>query len=76
MTSQIAIRSMVKNVRPVVLCLATLLGAGLVEVAAQTATDTGPSQTSGAPVITAKPEHVTVTGGTGSTEIHWDTRNG
>jgi hypothetical protein len=37
--------------------------------------DTEPSQTSGAPVITAKPEHVTVTGASGSTEIHWDTGN-
>ena len=28
------------------------------------------------PVITANPEHVTVAGGSGSTEIHWDTGNG
>jgi hypothetical protein len=29
-----------------------------------------------APVITAKPEHVTLTNGTGSTEIDWDTGDG
>src|SRR5438132_3679060 len=29
-----------------------------------------------APVIAAKPEHVTVAGGRGSTEIQWDTGNG
>ena len=67
---------MVKNVRAGVMCLAALLGVGLVEVAAQAATNTEPSQTSGAPVISAKPEHVTVTDGSGSTEIHWNTRNG
>src|ERR1700687_2073636 len=44
--------------------------------AAQIATDTEPGQTSSAPVITAKPEHVTITRGSGSTEIHWDTGNG
>jgi hypothetical protein len=38
--------------------------------------DTEPSQTSAAPVITAKPEQVTITDGSGSTEIHWDTGNG
>jgi hypothetical protein len=57
--------------------MAAFLGAAaIVQVAAQTATDTESGQTSGAPVITAKPEHVTVTGGSGSTEIHWDTGNG
>jgi hypothetical protein len=30
----------------------------------------------GAPVIIAKPEHVTLTGGNGSSEIQWDTGNG
>ena len=100
MTSQMAVRSVVKNVssrfspacvrgavirwliarcrrvvRAVVMA-AFLGGAGLVQVAAQTTADTELGQTSGAPVITAKPEHVTVTGGSGSTEIHWDTGNG
>ena len=57
--------------------IAAFLGAaGIVQVAAQTATDTEPDQTSGTPVITANPEHVTVTGGSGNTEIHWDTGNG
>ena len=31
---------------------------------------------SGAPVITAKPERVTLSDGSGSTEIDWDTGNG
>ena len=57
--------------------IAAFLGAaGIVQVAAQIATDTEPGQTSGTPVITAKPEHVTITRGSGSTEIHWDTGNG
>ncbi|HJW36991.1 MAG TPA: hypothetical protein VJ420_00050 [Candidatus Udaeobacter sp.] len=57
--------------------IAVFLGAaGIVQVAAQTATDPEPGQTSGAPIITANPEHMTITGGSGSTEIHWDTGNG
>ena len=36
----------------------------------------GAEQSSGSPVITASPEHVTVTDGSGSTEIEWDTGNG
>jgi len=57
--------------------IAAFLGvAGIVQVAAQTATDTEPGQTSSAPVITANPEHVTVTGGSGSSEIQWNTGNG
>jgi hypothetical protein len=84
MTSQMAVRSTGKNVatdfssacvRAVM--MAVFLGAAaIVQVAAQTATDTEPGQTLSAPIITAKPEHVTVTGGSGSTEIHWDTGNG
>ena len=100
MTSQMTVRSMVKNVasnfspacvygavirgpiarrRPVMraVVMAAFLGAaGIGQVAAQTATDTEPNQTSGAPVITAKPKQVTLTGDSGSTEIHWDTGNG
>src|SRR6266404_2130988 len=84
MTSQMAVRSTRKNMATNFssacahgLMIAAFLGAaGFVQVAAQTATDTEPGQTLGAPFITAKPEHVTVTGGSGSTEIHWDTGNG
>jgi hypothetical protein len=84
MTSQMAIWSMVKDAAsnfssaswPTVMMAAFLGAAGIVQVAAQTATDTEPGQTSGAPVITANPEHVTVTGGSGSIEIHWDTGTG
>src|SRR6266496_700008 len=84
MTSQMAVRSTRKNMATnfssacvhAVMMAAFLGAAGIVQVAAQTATDTESGQTSGAPVITAKPEHVTVTGGSGSTEIHWDTGNG
>jgi hypothetical protein len=84
MTSQIAVRSTRKNMATNfsstcvhALMIAAFLGAaGFVQVAAQTATDTEPGQTSGAPVITANPEHVTVTGGSGSTEIHWNAGTG
>jgi hypothetical protein len=72
-------RWLIARRRPVVRAVvmaAFLGGADIMQVAAQTATDIQPSQTSGAPVITAKPDHVTVTGGSGSTEIHWDTGNG
>ena len=48
----------------------------MMEGAAQTTADTKVEHTSGAPVIRAKPEQVTVTEGTGSTEIQWDTGNG
>ena len=100
MTSQMAVRSMVKKVAsnfspacvygPVIrwpiarrgsvmraVVMAAFLGAaGIWQVAAQTATDSEPSQASGAPAITAKPKQVTVTADSGSTEIHWDTGNG
>ena len=56
--------------------IASLGGAGTMQLAAQTAIGTQPSEASGIPVITAKPEHVAVTGMRGSTEIHWDTGNG
>jgi len=60
-----------------VVCLAGFLGAtAIVQVAAQTSASTAASPTSGAPVITAKPAHMTITGGTGSTQIQWDTGNG
>ena len=99
MTSQMAVRSMVKSVasnfsqacvlgtvtrwliarrRPVLrgVVMAFLGGTGLMQVAAQTTTDSQPSHTLDAPVITATPQHVAVTGDVGSTEIHWDTGNG
>src|SRR6266478_2692096 len=84
MTSQMAVRLVTNNVATdfssacvrAVMMAAFLGAAAIVQVAAQTATDTESDQASGAPVITAKPEHVTVAGGSGSTEIHWDTGNG
>src|SRR6266568_4052345 len=84
MTSQMAVRLVTNNVATdfssawvrAVMMAAFLGAAAIVQVTAQTATDTESGQTLGAPVITAKPEHVTVTGGSGSTEIHWDTGNG
>src|SRR6266480_5849757 len=84
MTSQMAVRSTRKDMATsfssacvrAVMMAAFLGAAGFVPVAAPTETDTEPDQTLGAPIITAKPEHVTVTGGSGSTEIHWDTGNG
>jgi hypothetical protein len=62
----------------VVICFALslgtlrILGAAVEEPGA--GTDAGNS--SNAPAIRAKPEHVIVTGGRGSTEIRWDTGNG
>ena len=43
---------------------------------AQNVSDSNSERVSRAPVITAKPELVTLTNGTGSTEIDWDTGNG
>src|SRR5437016_7612383 len=42
----------------------------------QSGANTDERKSSGAPAITANPGHVTVAGGTGSTEISWDTGNG
>src|SRR6266478_9815994 len=61
----------------VVMCLAVSLGtlrilAGAVQ---QPGVGTDAGRSSSAPAITAKPEHVTVAGGRGSTEIRWDTGN-
>jgi hypothetical protein len=61
----------------VVVCVAGFLGAAaLVQVAAQTSAGTAASPTSSAPMITAKPEHVSITDRNGSTEVRWDTGNG
>jgi hypothetical protein len=62
----------------VVMCLAISLGtlrilAGAVQ---QPGVGTDAGRSSSAPAIRAKPEHVIVTGGRGSTEIRWDTGNG
>jgi hypothetical protein len=62
----------------VVICLIVFLAAartfGSAVEQAAVGNDTGNS--SNPPVITAKPEQVTVTDGSGSTEIQWDTGNG
>ena len=42
----------------------------------QNASDSNSDRVSGSPVITAKPERVTLSDGRGSTEIEWDTGNG
>jgi hypothetical protein len=61
-----------------VVCLAvysgavSTVGAGLEQNASASNSD----PISGAPVITAKPEHVTLIRGNGSTKIEWDTGNG
>jgi len=55
-------------------CLATTRVSGDGVEQATAGGDTGKSSV--APVIKAKPEHVTVAGGSGSTEISWDTGNG
>jgi hypothetical protein len=62
----------------VVMCLAVSLGMLRMLGAAvqQPAAGSDAEKSSHAPTITAKPEHVTVAGGGGSTEIRWDTGNG
>src|SRR5262245_29904537 len=61
-----------------VVCLAVYSGAVSTVGAAleQNASHSNSNPVSGGPVITAKPEHVTLTRGNGSTKIEWDTGNG
>jgi hypothetical protein len=61
-----------------VVCLAVYSGAVSTVGAAleQNASGSNSNPVSRVPVITAKPEHVTLTGGNGSTKIEWDTGNG
>ena len=74
--------SVLAKARPVmaalVVCLAVLSGGVPTFGAAleQNASTNNSNPVLGAPVITAKPERVTLTGGVGSTKIEWDTRNG
>jgi hypothetical protein len=65
-------------VAAVVMCLAVFLGTlHLLEAAAQQAgAGTDARKSLGVPAITATPQRVTVAGGSGSTEIQWDTGNG
>jgi hypothetical protein len=62
----------------IVICLGFFLAAmpTFGGAAEQSAVGNDKENSSNAPVITAKPEQVTVTGGSGSTEIQWDTGNG
>ena len=59
-------------------CLAMHLGTASTLRAApeQNASGSNSDRVSGAPVITAKPERVTLSDGSGSTEIDWDNGNG
>jgi hypothetical protein len=61
-----------------VVCLAVYSGVVSTVGAAleQNASGSNSNPVSGGPVITAKPEHVTLTRGNGSTKIEWDTGNG
>ena len=60
------------------MCVAIYLGtAPMVRAASQqNASDSSSEGVSGRAVITAKPEHVTFSDGSGSTQIEWDTGNG
>src|SRR6266496_3521622 len=62
----------------VAVCVAMYLGIAptLRGAPQQNASDSSLEPASGAPVITATPEHVTLTNGNGSTEVNWDTGNG
>jgi hypothetical protein len=59
------------------MCLAVFVGTlhTLGAAVQRSGVDTDERKSSGAPAITANPGHVTVAGGTGSTEISWDTGN-
>ena len=60
------------------MCVAIYLGTAPTVRAAsqQNASDSSSEGVSGRAVITAKPEHVTFSDGSGSTQIEWDTGNG
>ena len=62
----------------IIAVLVVYWGTALVLPAAlqQNVSSTNAERVSRPPVITAKPEHVTLTNGSGSTEIEWDTGNG
>ena len=65
-------------VAAVMVCLAIYAAAGSLLWAApeQNARGGNPDRVSGEPVITAKPERVTLSDGRGSTHIEWDTGDG
>src|SRR6266481_941045 len=65
----------IRSVTAIVMCLAVFVGALLGAAVQQSGVDTDEGKSSGAPVITANPGHVTVAGGAGSTEISWNTGN-
>ena len=74
--------SVLPELRPVIavvaVCVAMYLGTAPTLRAAPQENISGSNsdRVSGAPVITAKPERVTLSDGRGSTEIEWDTGNG
>ena len=75
-------RSVVPKLRSLIatltMCVAIYLGTAPTLRAApqQNASDSNSEGASGTAVITAKPEHVTLSDGSGSTQIEWDTGNG
>jgi hypothetical protein len=71
-------RSVCSVIAALLACIAVCLGTAsmLGAVLRQNASGSSPQAVSGAPVLTAKPEHVSVTKERGSTEIQWDTGNG
>src|SRR5450759_4352602 len=73
-----AIAKRQRVVRGAVMCLALCVGTlrMLGSNEQQAGADSGAAQRSGMPAIAAKPEHVTLSGGSGSTEIQWNTGNG
>jgi hypothetical protein len=78
-SSALAKNRLVRSVIGVlVACVAAYSGTVLLRgaVPPQNASGTSSEPVSGAPMVTAKPEHVPLTNENGSTEIHWDTGNG
>ena len=75
-------RSLLPKPRSVIAAVAVCIviysatGSTLRAAPQQNASDSNSDRVSGAPVITAKPERVRLSDGSGSTEIEWDTGNG
>ena len=75
-------RSLLPKPRSVIAAVAVCIvmysatGSTLSAVAQQNASDINSERVSGPAVITAKPERVTLSDGSGNTEVEWDTGNG
>ena len=69
-------RSVRSVIAVLVACVAIYSGTALLRGAAAPQSGSSSEPVSGAPIVTAKPEHVPLNDESGSTEIRWDTGNG